>query len=98
MENVTQQVIERNLLKHLADETFSPKKVQVMKDDAVAELTVEPKRITKKRQELEHYKGILQKSKEAIERIVNPQKRRVEEMAGFEDIVIPEAKRPVFGK
>ncbi|EME44626.1 hypothetical protein DOTSEDRAFT_152584 [Dothistroma septosporum NZE10] len=98
VENVTQQVIERNLIKHLADDTFSPKMVQVMKDDAVAELTVEPKRITKKRAELEHYKGILQKSKEAIERIVNPQKRRAEEMSGFDDIVIPDAKRPVFGK
>lgn len=94
-ENVTQQVIERNLLKNLAEDTFSPKRVQQYTDDMVADLAVESKRITAKRARLEHYKNILENSKNAVEKLLNPHKRRAAELVEDEDDPdVPYSKRP----
>ncbi|KAF2166820.1 hypothetical protein M409DRAFT_54601 [Zasmidium cellare ATCC 36951] len=93
-ENVTQQVIERNLLKDLAEATFSPKIVQKYTDEMVSELAVESKFVTLKRTQLEHYRGILEKSKNAVDKLLNPHKRRATELLEDEDDPsVPYSKR-----
>lgn len=96
-ENVTLQVIERHLLKDLAEETFSPKIVQQYTDEMVAELAVESARIQSKRARLEHYKDILMKSKNAVDKLLNPHKRGAAELHEDEDDPsVPYAKRAAF--
>ncbi|KAK5688780.1 hypothetical protein LTS10_000758 [Elasticomyces elasticus] len=58
--NVTEQVVERHLLKYLAEETVSPVLVSEMPDKEVAFLTAEPRDTAKKRAHLEHRKTVLE--------------------------------------
>lgn len=85
-ENVAQQVIERSLLRDIAEKTFCPQQVPDYPDDVVAALTAESKRITLKREQLEEQKAALGRAKEAFAKhLDNPLKRRARELDEDDD-------------
>ncbi|KAK4496315.1 hypothetical protein PRZ48_012295 [Zasmidium cellare] len=91
-DNVTQQVIERNLLKGLAD-IFSPKQVQEYTDKEVEQLAVESKSTQSKREELEHFKEILDNYRNEVDKLLHPHKRRAAETKDDDDDNVPYSKR-----
>lgn len=99
-ENVTQLVIERHLLKNLAEDTFSPKIVQSYDGEdgaaTLAKLAAESKLVTEQRAELKEDLVALKQAREAFAgRLDIDLKRTADEMKRG-DVVgtdIPYAKR-----
>ncbi|KAF2771354.1 hypothetical protein EJ03DRAFT_342384 [Teratosphaeria nubilosa] len=63
---VTKQVIERCLLRDLADETISPVLITDMTDEEIAMVAAEPEETTKMRENLEARKGTLEKGQQTF--------------------------------
>ncbi|SMY29303.1 unnamed protein product [Zymoseptoria tritici ST99CH_1A5] len=70
--NVTQQVIERHLLHGLAEEIFTPTIVSEMSDEEISKLAKEPDEVAKQRAELKEQKSILEDSRKAFLKVLNP--------------------------
>ncbi|SMR60812.1 unnamed protein product [Zymoseptoria tritici ST99CH_1E4] len=80
--NMIHQVIERHLLKGLANETFSPTIVHGLSDQEVMDLAKEPVEVTTERNGLKHRKDILEKTRKAFLKVLNPRTVAVEGMDG----------------
>lgn len=75
-------MIERNLLKGLADETLSAAIVHEMSDDEISDLAAEQKHVTREREDLENQKDILEKSRKAFNKVLNPRQLDADEENG----------------
>ncbi|PIA92595.1 hypothetical protein CB0940_04978 [Cercospora beticola] len=78
--NVTEQVINRHLIRNLAEDTFSPKAVDNLSDEQITAIAAEPISVTNRRNELERKKEILVNSRNIFQALLHPHKRPAEDL------------------
>lgn len=71
---VTEQVIERNLLHQLAEDTLSPLIINDMPEQAIEYIAAEAEEITHKREFLEGHKTILENGQDAFRKALGAYK------------------------